>query len=132
MAFNNVVTTLTLAQTGTGTGTGTGAAADPQGFDFMSVILLVLAGVMVFFVFRNSKKRQTEALKLQDSVVPGAEVMTGSGIFGTVVAIDPIDELKVQIETSPGTVLTVHRQAIAKVVTAEEVTADDADDTDAR
>lgn len=127
MASNDVF--ISLAQTGTGAGT---AAVDPAGFDFMSVAMLVIAGVLVFFVFRNSKKRQTEALKMQDSVVPGAEVMTGSGIFGTVVAIDPIDEIKVQIETTPGTVLTVHRQAIAKVVTPEEVPADDADGTDAR
>ena len=42
--------------------------------------------------------------------------MTNFGVFGTILSIDE-DENQVLLETSPGTVLTVHRQTIARVVT---------------
>ena len=41
--------------------------------------------------------------------------MTNFGVFGTILSIDE-DENQVLLETSPGTVLTVHRQTIARVV----------------
>ena len=46
--------------------------------------------------------------------------MTNFGVFGTILSIDE-DENQVLLETSPGTVLTVHRQTIARVVEPAEV-----------
>lgn len=127
------LTDIALALVAAGTGAGTQPpAAQPGGFDFITIAFLALAGVLVFFTFRSSRRRQQQAAQLQDTILPGAEVMTGSGIFGTVVEIDPIDDVKVRIETSPGTVLTVHRQAIAKVVTAEEAVDESGDADDQR
>jgi preprotein translocase subunit YajC len=84
-------------------------------FDPFTLIMLAVLAVLIFFMFRNSRKRQAEARNLQSKVQPGAKVMTNFGVFGTILSIDE-DENQVLLETSPGTVLTVHRQTIARVV----------------
>jgi preprotein translocase subunit YajC len=84
-------------------------------FDPFTLIMLAVLAVLIFFMFRNSRKRQAEARNLQSKVQPGAKVMTNFGVFGTILSIDE-DENQVLLETSPGTVLTVHRQTVARVV----------------
>ncbi|MEI5582965.1 MULTISPECIES: preprotein translocase subunit YajC [unclassified Agromyces] len=88
-------------------------------FDPFTIIMLAVLAVLIFFMFRNSRKRQQEMRDLQSKVVPGAQVMTNFGVFGTILSIDE-DENKVELESNPGTVLTVHRQTIARVVEAVE------------
>ncbi|MFD4420113.1 preprotein translocase subunit YajC [Agromyces sp. NPDC058484] len=77
--------------------------------------MLAVLAVLIFFMFRNSRKRQADARELQSKVQPGAKVMTNFGVFGTILSIDE-DENQVLLETSPGTVLTVHRQTVSRVV----------------
>lgn len=88
-------------------------------FDPFTIIMLAVLAVLIFFMFRNSRKRQQEARELQTKVVPGAKVMTNFGVFGTILAIDE-EENRVELESNPGTVLTVHRQTIARVIDAVE------------
>ncbi|MFC9919137.1 preprotein translocase subunit YajC [Agromyces binzhouensis] len=83
--------------------------------DPLTLIMLAVLAVLIFFMFRNSRKRQAEARELQSKVAPGATVMTNFGVFGTILSIDE-EENRVELESSPGTVLTVHRQTIARVV----------------
>lgn len=90
-------------------------------FDPLTLIMLAVLAVLIFFMFRNSRKRQAEAKELQSKVQPGAEVMTNFGVFGTILSIDEAEN-RVELETSPGTVLTVHRQTIARVVEPVEGT----------
>ncbi|WP_232497298.1 preprotein translocase subunit YajC [Agromyces humatus] len=85
--------------------------------------MLAVLAVLIFFMFRNSRKRKADAEQLQSKVQPGAKVMTNFGVFGTILSIDD-EENQVLLETSPGTVLTVHRQTVARVV--EPVAADEA------
>lgn len=92
--------------------------------DPMTLIMLAVLALLIFFMFRNGQKRKTELAKLQEQVVPGAEVMTSGGIFGTILSIDD-ENNKVLLETSPGTVLTVHRQIINRVV--EDTVAEEAE-----
>lgn len=96
-------------------------------FDPFTIIMLAVLAVLIFFMFRNSRKRQADARALQSKVQPGAKVMTNFGVFGTILSIDE-EENQVQLETSPGTVLTVHRQTVARVVepspTADETPTD--------
>lgn len=80
------------------------------------MIMLAVLAVLIFFMFRNSRKRQKDAAELQTQVVPGAKVMTNSGLFGTILSIDE-EENEVLLESTPGTVLALHRQTIARVVT---------------
>ncbi|NQX06719.1 preprotein translocase subunit YajC [Rathayibacter sp. VKM Ac-2856] len=83
------------------------------------ILLVLLLAVMIIFMFRNNKKRQREAEKMKTGLVPGVELMTGSGLFGTVVSVDE-DENKIVIESTPGTLLTIHRQAVARLVDPAE------------
>lgn len=77
----------------------------------LPLVLIVLA--FWFLVIRPSRKRQQETARVQSSVEVGSEVMLGSGIFGTVVAVAD-DTL--QLEVAPGTVVKVARQAVVRVV----------------
>jgi preprotein translocase subunit YajC len=60
---------------------------------------------------------------MRAKIVPGAEVMTSQGIYGTLLSVDE-EKNEAIIETTPGTKLRVHSQTIAKVVD-EIVPADD-------
>ena len=99
-------------------------------FDPFTIIMLAVLAVLIFFMFRNSRKRKAEAEQLQSKVQPGAKVMTNFGVFGTILSMDE-EENQVLLETSPGTVLTVHRQTIARVVEPVAVPVGDVDATEA-
>lgn len=79
---------------------------------FFGAIILVIVLLMV----RNGRKRQRDQLALTQSLKPGAEIMTTFGLFGTVVAIDE-QENRIVLRTGPGSEVTIHRQALGRVVT---------------
>ncbi|MDN5669412.1 MAG: preprotein translocase subunit YajC [Renibacterium salmoninarum] len=83
------------------------------------IILLVLFAVVIFFMFRRSRAQQKAQQEQQAKMLPGVEVMTSFGLFGTVQSIDAEDN-KVVLEISPGTTATVHRQAVTKIITPAE------------
>lgn len=83
--------------------------------DPIMLIMFALLAVLIFFMFRNSKKRQQQAQEMQSNLRPGAEVMLTSGIFGTVEELE--DGAERVVIRSGTTTIEVHRQAIAKVVT---------------
>lgn len=87
--------------------------------DPLTIGMLVILAVLIFFMFRNSRKRKAQQEELQAKIVPGAEVMTNFGLFGTLKSIDELSNVA-EIETSPGNIIRVHRQTLAKVVTADE------------
>jgi preprotein translocase subunit YajC len=91
--------------------------------DPLTIVMLGVLALLVFFMFRNSRKRKTDLASLQDKMVPGAEVMTNFGLFGTLVSIDD-DSNVATIETSPGSTVRVHRQTLARVV-EDDVVEDD-------
>ena len=99
-------------------------------FDPLTIGMLAVLAILVFFMFRNSRKRQREAAELQQKVQVGADVMTNFGVFGTILDIDE-ENNKVQLETSPGTVLTVHRQVVTRVIDDHDADngVDESDDT---
>jgi preprotein translocase subunit YajC len=92
--------------------------------DPITLIMLAVLALLIFFMFRNSRKRQRDLAEMADKTQPGAKVMTNFGLFGTILSIDN-EENQVQLETSPGVVLTVHRQTIAKIIDAGEVVTDE-------
>ena len=98
--------------------------------DPLTIGLFALIAVMIFFMFRNSRKRRQEAEELALKMVPGAEIMTQHGIYGTLISLDE-EKNEAIVETMPGTQLRVHRQTLARVVepeVADEVEAEDASD----
>ncbi len=84
-------------------------------FDFTTIALLAVAALLIFFMFRNSRKRKQQAAELQTLMVPGAEVMTTFGVYGKIIAIDEAAKIA-ELEISPGNVIRVHSQTLSKVV----------------
>ena len=83
--------------------------------DPLTLVMLAVLAALVFFMIRNSRKRQKDQAALQSQMVAGAEVMTNFGMYGTILAIDE-EANKVALEIAPGTVVQLHRQTIARVV----------------
>jgi preprotein translocase subunit YajC len=93
--------------------------------DPMLIIIAIALAAFVFFQFRNSRKRQRETAERQTKIVVGAEVMTNYGLYGTIISLDDDNNMAL-IESTPGTVLKIHRQTILKVVEPDEPTVPDA------
>ncbi|HRN28638.1 MAG TPA: preprotein translocase subunit YajC [Terrimesophilobacter sp.] len=81
--------------------------------DITLLLLLVVLAAFIYFQFRNSRKRQAEAAKRREAMVPGTEVMTNFGLYGTIVSIDEDENIAV-LEISPGVTARVHRQVLLK------------------
>ena len=79
---------------------------------FFGAVLVVL----VLFMFRNGRKRQRDQQALAESLKPGAEIMTTFGVYGTIESIDEAEN-KLVLRTGPTSELTIHRQAVGRVVT---------------
>jgi preprotein translocase subunit YajC len=94
---------------------------------YTTLILIALMVVAFYFlIMRPQRKRQQEVQRTLSALTPGQRVMLGSGLFGTVLAVG---EKQVVLEISPGTELTVLKQAVARVVTEgdEDTDLDEAD-----
>jgi preprotein translocase subunit YajC len=80
---------------------------------FFPLILLVLAfGLLIVLPARQRKKMQARAAELQAQLTVGTPVMLTSGIHGTVAGLG---EGTVDLEVSPGVVITVARPAVMEV-----------------
>lgn len=97
--------------------------------DPLSLALIAIAGVLIVFMFISSRRRRRDAETMRAKIVPGAEVMTSQGIYGTLLSVDE-DKNEAIIETTPGTRLRVHSQTIAKVVEEIEPAEDETQDAE--
>ena len=79
--------------------------------------MFAVLAVLIFVTWRNSRKRKAAAEEAQEKFVVGAEVMTSYGLFGT---IKSIDGDQVSLESTPKTIVRVHRQSISKLVTVDD------------
>ena len=88
-------------------------------------ILVIGIGAM-FLLSSRQRKAQKQQLSFRDNLQPGQRVMTGSGMYGTVVEVDG-DE--VTLESTPGTQSIWIKAAIARLVDppVDEVAEDDED-----
>ncbi|HLU75703.1 MAG TPA: preprotein translocase subunit YajC [Nonomuraea sp.] len=90
--------------------------------------LILLVVVFYFLLIRPQRKRQQEAIQMQNSLTPGTRVMTTTGLFGTVTAIDNEDVI---LEIAPNIETRWVKAAIGRVVTPGEPVADEkADEAD--
>lgn len=81
-----------------------------------TILIIVVVAVLLLFMFRNGRKRQRDQATLTNTLKPGAEIMTSGGIFGTIESVDE-DENRIVLKTGPTSQLTIHRQAVGRVVT---------------
>lgn len=77
------------------------------------LIIMALALGAMFLMTSRTRKQQKEAAAFRENLQPGQEVMTASGLFGTVVSVDGD---VVTLETSPGVTTRWLKPAIAKAV----------------
>ncbi len=86
--------------------------------DPLTIGMFAILAVLIFFMFRNSRKRKAQQEELRTQIVPGAEVMTNFGLYGTLISIDESSKVA-ELEVAPGNIVRVHSQTIAKVVSDE-------------
>ena len=97
----------------------------------MSFLLLIALFAIAWVVLILPKQRELKRHNaLVAAVSVGDEVMTGSGIYGTVLRVDGDT---VMLSIAPGTEIKIARRAIAAIVpdpSATAATAADADEDD--
>ncbi|MEV4097302.1 preprotein translocase subunit YajC [Streptosporangium saharense] len=97
-----------------------------MGGNYSSLIMIALMVVVFYFLLiRPQRKRQQEQSQMQNSLTPGSRIMTTTGLFATVVAIDADDVI---LEIAPGVETRWVKAAIGRVV----VPVDDAQDDDVK
>jgi preprotein translocase subunit YajC len=78
---------------------------------------LLLLAVFWFILIRPQQKQRREIAEVQSNLAPGARVMTGSGLIGTIVSVEA-DE--VVLEVAPGVTNRYVRRAIMRVLPADD------------
>ena len=81
--------------------------------DYSFLAILALAFGAMWLMTSRTRKQQKSASEFRSNLAPGQEVMTGSGLFATIVDVE--GEV-VTLETSPGVTSRWLRPAIAKLV----------------
>jgi preprotein translocase subunit YajC len=83
-----------------------------MGFELLLPLLLLLPLVLIIM---RTRRQQREMAEMQQRLTPGQEVMTSSGLFGTIVEVHP-DSVTLQV--ADGVRTRWAKPAIARVVTA--------------
>ena len=87
------------------------------------LIILALAFGAMYLMTNRTRKQQRQAADFRANLEVGQEVMTGSGLYGTIVDVDGDT---ITLESTPGNHTRWIRAAIAKqVAPADDVTDDD-------
>ncbi len=80
--------------------------------------MFAVLAFLIFTMVRNSRKRKQQAEETRSQMVPGVEVMTNFGLYGTLISVDEVSKVA-ELEISHGNVVKVHSQTLSKVVTEE-------------
>ena len=88
------------------------------------MLILAIALGALWLMSSRTRKQQRAAQEFRNNLVAGDEVMTASGLLGTVVGVE--DDV-ITLESSPGAQTRWIRAAIAKKI---EPTVDEVDDVD--
>jgi preprotein translocase subunit YajC len=77
------------------------------------LIIVVLFGVLYVTMIRPQRNRRLQAQQMQNTVVPGSQIRTTAGIYGTVVSVEDQD---IVVEVAPGVNIRMLRRAVMDVV----------------
>jgi preprotein translocase subunit YajC len=91
------------------------------------ILILAIALGALWLMSSRTRKQQRVAQEFRNNLVPGDEVMTASGLLGTVVAVE--DDV-ITLESGPGSQTRWIRAAIAKKIEAPADEIDDVDESD--
>ena len=104
-------------------------AQESQGGGALSFLIFLIPIGLLFFMMRNQRKRMAEQQSVQQAAQVGDEVLTSSGMFGTVVEIEEDDTIWVEI--APGTRVHMVRGGIARRIEDEDAYVDEDEGQDA-
>jgi preprotein translocase subunit YajC len=104
-------------------------AQESTGGGAFSFLIFLVPIALLFFMMRGQRKRVAEQQAVQQGVEVGDEVLTSSGMFGTIVDIDEDDTIWVEI--APGTRVHMVRGGIARRIVDEEENVDEDEGQDA-
>src|SRR5580765_73224 len=79
----------------------------------LPVLMFAGLGALMFFSMKKQKRAAAATKQMHESLVPGARVMTTSGLHGTVTAV--ADDT-IELEIAPGLRTTWVRAAVREVV----------------
>jgi preprotein translocase subunit YajC len=82
-----------------------------------SILLLLVTVALLVMLMTGQRRRRREQQTVQSRLAPGCEVMTGSGLFATVVSVD---DAVVVLQTGPGQQSRWDRRAIVRLVSSPE------------
>jgi len=89
-------------------------AAPQAGAGTMNIIMLVLLfGVMWFFMFRPQQKKMKEHQLLITNLKKGDEVMTNGGIMGRII---DLDNFAIDLEIAKNTIIRIQRGVVVQVL----------------
>jgi preprotein translocase subunit YajC len=80
---------------------------------FLPLIILGLFGFFYFVMIRPQRNRQRKIMQTQRQILPGMQVRTTAGMYGTVTGVDDQD---VTLEVAPGVEIRMMRRAILEVI----------------
>jgi preprotein translocase subunit YajC len=80
------------------------------------IVIIALFGLFWLLVLRPQRRRQSDQLRMQDTLHVGDEIVTAGGIRGEVRRLD--DEV-LGVEIAPGVEVRVDRRAVAALVKDE-------------
>jgi preprotein translocase subunit YajC len=85
--------------------------------DGVSLIILAIPLLLLYFMVTRGRKQQRELAATQDALEPGTRVMTSSGLFAEVVEVE---DDAVILEIAPGVHTRWNKRAIGQVLPVAE------------
>jgi preprotein translocase subunit YajC len=101
-------------------------AQSSSGGSPLSLLIIIVPFALLFLSMRNQQKRVRQQQAVQQAAEVGDEVLTTSGIFGTIVDEDEV-EGTVTVEIAPGTRIRMVRSGIARRLTEDDAYDEDED-----
>ena len=80
--------------------------------DVLLLLLLALPLIVIWLLVRGQQRRTAEAARLAEQLSVGQDVITTSGLYGTIASLD---ESTVLLLVSPGVEVRFDRRAVARV-----------------
>ncbi len=104
------------------------AGAEGQGAGGSMIMMLLFWGILIAFLYfimiKPQKKQAKEQENMQNSLEPGDSIMTTSGFYGTILAVEE-DTVIVEFGNNKNCRIPMHKRAIAEVEKANAAVAKD-------
>ena len=86
-------------------------AAQPAGMGSFWIMMLLMVGVMYFFMWRPESKRRKEMAKFREGLKKGDKIITAGGIYGVVKEVKE-GEASILIEVDGNVTLRIDKNMV--------------------